>query len=72
MHRLKKSMFVSMKLWSLTNKELHKAIMKRSRLTDKFLKDRTENNQKNFKLQTNFCKTLLSTTKKNHTTVIWI
>ena len=52
-------------------KELHKAIMKRSRLRNKFLKDRTENNQKNFKLQRNFCKKLLRTTK-NHTTVIWI
>ena len=29
-------------------KELHKAIIKRSRLRNKFLKDRTENNQKNF------------------------
>ena len=45
-------------------KELHKAIMKRSRLRNKFLKDRTENNQKNFKLQRNFCKKLLRTTKK--------
>ena len=45
-------------------KELHKAIMRRSRLRNKFLKDRTENNQKNFKLQRNFCKKLLRTTKK--------
>ena len=44
-------------------KELHKAIMKRSRLKNKFLKDRTKNNQKNFKLQRNFCKKLLRTTK---------
>ena len=29
-------------------KELHKAIMKRSRLGNKFLKDRTENNQRDF------------------------
>ena len=45
-------------------KELHKAIMKRSRLRNKFLKDRTENNQNNFKLQRNFCKKLLRTAKK--------
>ena len=32
----------------------------------KFLKDRTENNQKNFKLQRNFCKKLLRTTKKSY------
>ena len=43
-------------------KELHKAIMKRSRLRNKFLKDRTENNQKNFKLRRT--KDLLRTTKK--------
>ena len=47
-------------------KELHKAIMKRSRLRNKFLKDRTENNQINFKLQRNFCKKLLGTTKKSY------
>ena len=47
-------------------KELHKAIMKRSRLRNKFLKDRTENNQKNFKHQRNFCKKLLRTTKKSY------
>ena len=45
-------------------KELHKAIMKRSRLRNKFLKNRTENNQKNFKLQRNVCKKLMRTTKK--------
>ena len=42
------------------NKELHKAIIKRSILRDKFLKGRTETNQKNFKLQRNFCKKLLT------------
>ena len=35
-------------------KESHKTITKRSRLRNKFLKDRTENNQKNFKHQRNF------------------
>ena len=47
-------------------KELHKAIVKGSRLRNKFLKDRTENNQKNFKLQRIFCKKLLRTTKKSY------
>ena len=37
-------------------KELHNAIMKRSRLRNKFLKDRTENNQNNFRHQRIFCK----------------
>ena len=44
-------------------KELHKAIMKR--LINKFLKDRTENNQKNLK-QRNFRRKLLRTTKKSY------
>ena len=47
-------------------KELHKAIMKRSRLRNNFLKDRTENNQKNLKHQRNFCEKLLRTTKKSY------
>ena len=46
-------------------KELHKAIMKRYRLRNKFVKDGTENNQRNFKHQINFCKKLLRTTKKS-------
>ena len=46
-------------------KELHKAIMKRSRLGNKFLKNRTENNQKNSKHQRDFCKKFLRTTKKS-------
>ena len=45
-------------------KELPKAIMKRSRLRNKFLKERAETNQKNFKVQRSFCKKLLRTTKK--------
>ena len=47
---------------SFMTKELHKAIMKWSRLRNEFLKDRTENNQKNFKLHVNFCKKLQRTT----------
>ena len=40
--------------------------MKTSRLRNKFLRDRTENNQNNFKLQRNFCKKLLTITKKSY------
>ena len=50
-------------------KEFYKAIMKRSIFRNKFLKGRTETNQKNFNLQRNFCKKLY---KKKHITVIWI
>ena len=69
MHQLKK--YVRANEAPFTTKELHKAIKKTSRLNEKFLKDRTETNQKNFKLQINFCKKLLRTTK-THTAVIWI
>ena len=44
--------------------------MKGSRLRNKFLKDRTENNQKNFKLQRIFCKKLLRTTKKSYCSLL--
>ena len=47
-------------------KELYKAIMKRSRLRNKFMKDRTENIQKNFKHQIDFCKKLLRNTKRSY------
>ena len=47
-------------------KELHKPIMKRSRLRYKFLKNRTEKNQKNFERQRHFCKKLLRITKKSY------
>ena len=57
-------MYVRANVAPFMTKELHKAIMKRSRLRNKFLKDRTENKQKNFKHQINFCKKLLKTTKK--------
>ena len=40
-------------------KSLHKAIMKRSRLRNKFLRDRTETFRKEYKKQRNFCVNLL-------------
>ena len=47
-------------------KELHKAIMKRSRLRNKFLKNKNEINRNNYKVQRNYCKKLLKTTKKQY------
>ena len=47
-------------------KGLHKAIMKRSRLRNKFLSDRTETSQKEYKKQRNFCVNLLKKAKKDH------
>ena len=47
-------------------KNLHKAIMKRSRLRNKFLSDRTEKSRKEYKKQQNFSVNLLKTAKKEH------
>ena len=46
--------------------ELHKAIMKRSRLRNIFLKHRTDTNKKNYSTQRNLCKKLLKNTKKSY------
>ena len=45
-------------------KELHKAIMKRSRLRNKVLKKKNEINRNNYKVQGNYCKKVLQTTNK--------
>ena len=47
-------------------KGLHKAIMKRSGLRNKFLRDRTETSRKEYKKQRNFCVNLLKKTEKVH------
>ena len=47
-------------------KGLHKAIMKRSRLRNKFLRDRTKASRKKYKKQINFCVNLLKKVKKDH------
>ena len=47
-------------------RELHKAIMKRSRLRNKFLKNKNEINRNNYRVQRNYCKKLLKTTKKQY------
>ena len=47
-------------------KGLHKAIMKRSRLRNKFLRDRTETSRKEYKKQRNVCVNLLKKAKKDH------
>ena len=44
---------------------LHKAIMKRSKLWNKFSRDRTETSRKEYKKQRNFCVNLLRKAKKN-------
>ena len=47
-------------------KELHKAIMKRSRLRNKFLKTKSITDRKNYNVQRNYCKKLLRSTKKSY------
>ena len=47
-------------------KELHKAIMKRSRLKNKFLKRKLITGTKNYNFQRNYCKKLLGATKKSY------
>ena len=47
-------------------KDLHKAMMKRSRLRNKFLHDRTEMSWKEYKKQRNVCANLLKKAKKDH------
>ena len=47
-------------------KDLHKAIMKRSRLRNKFLRDRTDISREEYKKQRNLCVSLLKKAKKDH------
>ena len=46
-------------------KDFHKAIMKRSKLRNKFLKSKSLSDRKNYTSQTNLCKKLLKSTKQN-------
>ena len=47
-------------------KEVHNAIMKRSRYRKKFLKDKSQTSRENYKIQRNLCKKLLRKTKKSY------
>ena len=47
-------------------KELHNAIMKRSRYRNKFLKDKSQASREYYKIQRNLCKKLLRKTKKSY------
>ena len=51
-------------------KELHEAIMKRSRLKHKFLKNKNEINRDNNKVQINYFKKLVKTTYKQYFTIL--
>ena len=47
-------------------KDLHKAIMKRSKLRDNFLKSRNLSDRKNYTSQRNLCKKLLKNTNRTY------
>ena len=47
-------------------KDLHEAIMKRSRLRNKFLRDRADISREEYKKQRNLCVSLLKEAKKDH------
>ena len=47
-------------------KELHVAIMKRSRIRNKFLREKNQANRDNYKFQRNLCKKLLRKTKNSY------
>ena len=51
---------------SFLNKILSKEIMKRTKLRNKFLKERTNESKKLYTSQGNYCVSLLKKTKKNH------
>ena len=48
------------------NKTLSKEIIKRTKLRNKFLKDRTEENKHRYASQRNYCVSLLKKTKKEY------
>ena len=50
----------------LMTKDLHKAIMKRSRLRNKLFRDRIDISREEYKKQRNLCVSLLKIAKKDH------
>ena len=50
----------------LMTKELHNAIMKKSRYRNKFLKDKSQTSRENYKIQRKLCKKVLRKTKKSY------
>ena len=65
-HALVNQKYLRAKEWRFMAKNFHKVIMKRSRLRNKFLNDRTEMSQKEYKKQRTFSVNLLKKAKKEH------
>ena len=65
-HALVNQKYLRAKEGRFMTKNFHKVIMKRSRLRNKFLNDRTEMSQKEYKKQRTFSVNLLKKAKKEH------
>ena len=66
MHLSEKKIFVQTKTKELMTKELHNAIMKRSRYRNKYLKDKSQTSRESYKIQQKLYKKLLRKTKKSY------
>ena len=62
----KKKKYVRGNQWPFMNKTLSKAIMLRTKLRNKFLKNRSNENKKNYVKQRNHCVSLLRKTKREY------
>ena len=65
-HAPRKSKFVRGNHSPFMNRELSKAIITRTRLRNKFFKEKTVENRKNYNKQRNYCVTLLRKVKKEY------
>ena len=63
-HALIKQKYLRASEVSFMTKELHKRVMKRSRLRNNFLRTKSQENRLKYNKQQNFCKILLRTAKK--------
>ena len=65
-HAPRKQKYATGKHVPFMNKALSKEIMTRTRLRNKFLKDRSEENKKKYSKQRNYCVSLLRKSKSNY------
>ena len=65
-HLLKENIFIRVKESPFMTKELHKAIVKRYKLRNKFFKSKWFSDRKTYTSRHNFCKKLLRNTKRTY------
>ena len=63
---LSKKKFIRANQGNFTTRKLSKAIMKRSKLRNRFLKEKTEASRKAYNIQRNYCVNLLRKTKREY------